>query len=129
MLIKAIKFLAAIALGPVSTAIAQTHIDRSGTVLTAVAPIYLYVSAGAPQFGLSVSTATGLTAPAGATIATICVESASVRFRDDGATPTATIGAPVAAGSCFQYSGPLGAIQFVAQSGSPTLDVLYYKAN
>lgn len=86
-----------------------------------------YISAGAGQYGLSASSVVGLTVPSGATIAEICVEGAAVRYRDDGVAPTATVGMPVAAGSCFPYSGPLSSVQFIAQSGSPTLDVSYYK--
>ena len=118
---------AALALTP--AAFAQTHRDAGGTVINGVAPIYLYVSVGSSQMGLSVATATGLTVPVGATIAQICVEGAGVRYRDDGVAPTASVGMPAAPGACFQYSGPLSVVQFIAQSGSPTIDVLYYKAN
>ena len=97
-----------------------------------VRPIYLYRSAGASQF-ISASTlasATGLTVPTGAAIAEICVETAGVRYRDDGTAPTATVGIPVVATSsapaCFQYAGPLSAIQFILISGSPTMDISYY---
>ena len=110
-----------------SPAMAQTHADIGGTIIPAVAPLYLYKSAGPSQMGLAVASATGLSAPGGATIAQICVENAGVRYRDDGAAPTASVGIPAAAGSCFSYSGPLSVIQFIAQSGSPTLDVSYYK--
>ena len=119
----------AAALALTSPARPQTHRDAGGTVINGVAPIYLYVAAGPAQMGLSVTTATSLTVPAGATIAQICVEGAGVRYRDDGVTPTASVGMPAAAGACFQYSGPLSVVQFIAQSGSATIDVLYYKAN
>ena len=120
--------LALIGLGLLaSPASAQTHADIGGTIIPAVAPLYLYKSAGAAQMGLSVAGATGLTAPSGATIAQICVENANVRYRDDGTAPTASSGMPVAAGACFAYSGPLSVVQFIAQSGSPILDVSYYK--
>lgn len=109
------------------------HYDKSGGsnagTIAGVAPIYLYNSVGTPQFGLSVATATSLTVPTGATIAQICVETAGVRYRDDGTAPTASSGMPVPPGTCFQYAGPLSSIQFIAQSGSPTIDVLYYVAN
>ena len=87
-----------------------------------------YSSAGASQYLLSVTTATALTPPAGSTIAEICTEAAAVRYRDDGTAPTASTGMPVAAGGCFQYAGPLAAIQFIAQTASSTtIDVSYYK--
>lgn len=101
-----------------------------------VTPMYQYFSAGAGQFGLTVATATHLTPPAPKNtnvIAQICVETSGVRYRDDGTAPTASVGIPVIATSttpnCFQYAGPLNAIQFIAISGSPTLDVSYYYAN
>jgi hypothetical protein len=28
--------------------------------------------------------------------------------------------------ACFPYAGPLSAIQFIAISGSPTMDISYY---
>ncbi len=86
-----------------------------------------YLSAGSGQYALWVARVTSLTVPPGATVAQICVENADVRYRDDGGAPTASVGMPVNAGTCFQYAGPLGAIRFVAQRGSPTLDVSYYK--
>src|SRR5271154_2814467 len=70
--------------------------------------------------------ATNLTPPTGATIAQICVETAPVRYRDDGIAQTASVCIPLAAGWCGPYAGPLSAIQFIAQSGSPTIDVSYY---
>ena len=88
-----------------------------------------YISAGPGQYGLTVSSATPLTVPAGSEIAEICVETAGVRYKDDGGVPTSSSGIPVASGSCFQYGGPLNKIQFIAQSGSPTLDVSYYKTS
>lgn len=108
---------------------AQTHRDQGGTYTPGVTPIYLYVSAGASQMALAVGTNTTLAVPAGATLAEICIEGGSVRYRDDGTAATATLGIPVAAGACFSYAGPLAALSFTAQSGSPTLDVSYYRAN
>ena len=49
-----------------------------------------FVSAGAGQMALAVTTATTLTVPAGSVIAQICVEGATVRYRDDGTNPTTT---------------------------------------
>lgn len=88
-----------------------------------------YISAGAGQYALAISGVVLLTVPKGSEIAEICVETAGVRYTDDGTTPTSTVGIPVASGSCFQYGGPLNKIQFIAQSGSPTIDVSYYKTS
>ena len=117
----------------IAPAEAQTHHDSCATppctIIQGVSPIYLYSSAGAGQYALAVATATSLTPPTGASIAEICVETAGIRYRDDGTAPTALVGLPVAAGTCWAYAGPLSAIQFIAQTGSPTIDVSYYKSN
>ncbi len=88
-----------------------------------------YISAGAGQYALTVATATSLTVPAGSEIIEVCVETAGVRYRDDGTAPTSSTGIPVSSGTCFQYGGPLNKIQFIAQSGSPTINVSYYKTS
>ena len=105
-----------------------------------VQPIYLYASAG-PMQALSASqlaSAVGLpgipTTARGAMIAEICVETAGIRYTDDGkTTPTAAVGIPVVATSstptCFQYAGPLSSFQAILISGSPTMDIAYYYAN
>lgn len=73
--------------------------------------------------------------PAGATIAEICVSTAGVRYRDDGTAPTTTTGIPATPGSttspnCFAYSiKPLSKSQWIAASGSPVMDILFYKLN
>ena len=75
----------------------------------------------------SLASATSLTVPAGAVSAIIYVETAGVRWRDDGTAPTATVGMLLSAGQAFQYAANLAAIQFIAQSGSPVVNVSYYK--
>lgn len=82
---------------------------------------------------VTASCATG-SVPAGATIAEICVETASVRYRDDGTAPTTTVGMPVVATAtspnCYAYAIiPMTAVQFIAVSGSPVVNVLFYKLN
>jgi len=117
-------------------ALAQTHTDKSGTNIPGFAPVYIYKSTGASQFisASSLASATSLTVPAGSTIAQICVETAGVRYRDDGTAPTASVGIPLvplssSVPTCFQYAGPLSSVQFIAISGSPTMDISYYAAN
>jgi hypothetical protein len=132
--------LAAILCAPILAAApawAQTHTDASGTIIQGTSPIYGYHSAGAHQ-SISASTlasATSLTVPTGATIAYICVEAAPVRYWDDGSTPTASSGMPVAASAtatiCYWYAGValLANVKFILASGSPTMDVSYYAPN
>lgn len=65
--------------------------------------------------------------PAGAEVALIVVSTANIRYRDDGTAPTASVGAPVLQGQNISYQGDLRKIQFIAQSGSPVLDIVFYK--
>jgi hypothetical protein len=74
----------------------------------------------------SLSASTALTAPAGATMALIVAETQPVRWRDDGAAPTASIGMPLAVGSTLNYDGDLKNIRFIQQAASATLNVSYY---
>ena len=57
---------------------------------------------------------------------------AEMRYRDDGTTPTTTVGMllePAAAGfdGCMMYSGPLSVLQFTQVTSPATLDVSYYR--
>lgn len=58
--------------------------------------------------------------------AVMCVETANIRWRDDGTAPTATVGMPLNAGACFYYSGTMAAFQIIAQSGSPVVNISFY---
>lgn len=74
------------------------------------------------------STAKNLTVPTGATMAMITAEAQAVRYRDDGTAPTATVGQPLAVGLLpLQYSGTLSVIQFIEQTASAKVNVLYYR--
>ena len=98
-----------------STVTIHTAFDQSSPV------------AGA-QMGLSVATLATLTVPSGATTALIQVEGANVRWRDDGTSPTASVGFLMYAGGAPQvFAGNLSAVSFIATTGSPTINVLYYQ--
>lgn len=58
--------------------------------------------------------------------AEICVSGAPIRYRDDGTNPTASIGVPVGAGVCFQYSGNIASLTMIQQSAGAKVDVLFY---
>ena len=76
----------------------------------------------------SLSSAAGLTVPAEADMAVFTVDAASVRWRDDGTAPTASVGMTIRdTDAPFEYTGDLALIQFIAVSGSPVLNVSYYK--
>lgn len=74
----------------------------------------------------SLSSATALTVPAGATMAVIIPETQPVRWRDDGTSPTNTVGMPVAIATVLSYDGDLKRIRFIEQFGGAKLNVSYY---
>jgi hypothetical protein len=100
--------------------------DRSAPGLVNTGP-YTSASKAAPsgQYGVSIASVTKLTVPTNAYLAEICVETASARYTDDGTTPSSTVGLPVAAGTCFAYSGPLASLQIIGAGA--TMDVSYYQ--
>lgn len=67
--------------------------------------------------------------PASATSAYIVSEVASVRYRDDGGAPTTGTGNLVVfgAGGGVLYNGTLSALRFIGASGSPLLNVAFYR--
>jgi hypothetical protein len=66
--------------------------------------------------------------PPGATMAYLDAETNNVRWRDDGAAPTASVGSLIVAGQPgIFYTGTLSAMQFIAASGSPLLNVSFYR--
>lgn len=74
----------------------------------------------------SLSTSTALTVPRGATRALIAPLTQTVRWRDDGTAPTASIGMPVAAGTYLSYDGDLNRIRFIEATASAELNISYY---
>lgn len=75
----------------------------------------------------SLSSATALTIPAGTTLAVIRCETQSVRWRDDGTNPTATVGMlMLAADSPLYYTGQLPLIKFIEATASAKLNISYY---
>lgn len=64
--------------------------------------------------------------PAQGIVAEICVSGQAIRYRDDGTAPTASIGIPVAAGTCFQYAGNIAKLSVIQQSATATVDASFY---
>lgn len=85
-----------------------------------------YAALGYQQI-TSLSAATALTVPTGATTAVITAEAQAVRYRDDGTDPSATVGMPVAVGVVLTYTGPLSKIKFFEQASGAKLNISYYK--
>ena len=76
----------------------------------------------------SLTTATGLTIPAGSAVAIITCSGTSVRWRDDGTNPTSSVGYPLPVGAELVYSGSMPAIKFIETTASAALDICYYGA-
>jgi hypothetical protein len=79
----------------------------------------------------SLSSAVGLTAATykNANLAIIeCDHTANkyVRWRDDGTSPTATVGMTLAPGAQVEYDGDLSAIKLIEESASAKVNVTYY---
>jgi hypothetical protein len=75
----------------------------------------------------SLSAATALTVPNGACLALVSPETQAVRWRDDGVSPTATVGYPLAVGAELRYDGDaMGALKFIEQTASAKINVVYY---
>lgn len=73
------------------------------------------------------SSAKGLTIPAGTSLALITPESIPVRWRDDGTDPTAGVGYPLEVGAELQAdSAKLPRIKFIETGASSVLCVVYY---
>jgi hypothetical protein len=74
----------------------------------------------------SLASAAALTVPTGATVALIQAESQSVRWRDDGTNPTASVGMVLAAGESLFFTGSLSAFRAIEVSASAKLNISYY---
>lgn len=111
------------------SAFSQTYRDAGGTIVPGVIPLpYAYTPLPPGQHNLAPISVSSLIVPSGARYATICASGSMVRYTTDGATtPTATIGQPLAAGSCLTLSGPALLASFRAVSASGTLDVEYFQ--
>lgn len=74
----------------------------------------------------SLSAATGLTVPVGATSALIVASTQYIRWRDDGTNPTGSVGMPLLTDTYFSYDGDLNRIKFIEQASGAVLNVSYY---
>lgn len=79
----------------------------------------------------SLSGSSSLTVPTSsggqkANVALLIGETQSIRWRDDGTAPTASVGMLLAAGQPFLYDGDLTKIRFIEATASAKLNVSYY---
>jgi hypothetical protein len=79
------------------------------------------------QFTVDATTAVSLASkvPAGATHAELAVDSADLRWWDDGKTPTSTQGKPLKQGNYIWVEVP-SQFTMIAQAGTATITVSYY---
>lgn len=73
-------------------------------------------------------TAAGI--PPSAGYAVICVSTQAVNYRDDGATPTATVGTggqPIPAGSCMPFNAGFALLRFIQQAATAVVGVSFYR--
>ncbi len=73
-----------------------------------------------------VSSAVPLTVPAGARRAVVVALDQAVRWRDDGTSPTATVGIPLAVDTPLVLTEALGAIEFFERVAGAELNISYY---
>lgn len=74
------------------------------------------------------SSAKGLTVPdSGARFALIQAQDKDVRWRDDGTSPTASIGMVLQANGYLEYTGDLSAFKAIETEASAVVNVSYYK--
>lgn len=76
----------------------------------------------------SLASAVPLTAtiPAQAKLVLLQAETQSVRWRDDGTNPTASVGMLIAAGSMMIYTGNPSNLKVIETTASAKLNVSYY---
>lgn len=76
--------------------------------------------------GLTVPTQTPNGSNTKANFALVIAETQNVRWRDDGISPTASVGMLLVAGTPLQYDGDLSKIKFIETTGSAKLNISYY---
>lgn len=64
--------------------------------------------------------------PGGSSLALIKIEGASIRYRDDGVDPTATVGMPLSPGETLQYDASMGDLRLIAQSTGAVANISFY---
>lgn len=85
----------------------------------------VYVTSAATTSSAASLTSGGV--PKGAKLAYIEAEAKDVRYRDDGAAPTASVGQVIPLGTSILYSGTATALNFIETAASGKLNVSFYK--
>lgn len=99
-----------------------------GTVVACFKPGNAMTRLGYQQF--TVATATALPSiPTGTFEALIVCETQTVRWRDDGTNPTASVGMPLLPNQAFPYMGnaaSIAAMRIIQTTATATCNVTYY---
>lgn len=74
----------------------------------------------------SIGAATGPTVPVQAKYAVIVAEAQAARWRDDGTSPTSTVGMLLPVNTPFTYLGNLGALKFIQSTAGTIVNIAYY---
>jgi hypothetical protein len=88
---------------------------------------FAYRAVAGSQFNLVIGTGTTLTVPTGAVCAQITLEGGSVRRTSDSTAASTTVGTLIQAGASWSDCGPLALYQFTSVTGSPKIDVEYFR--
>lgn len=64
--------------------------------------------------------------PEGTCYAIIRAETQNVRWRDDGTSPTASVGMPLNVGESMNYTGQFSRLKFIEVTASAKLNITYY---
>ena len=86
-----------------------------------------YLNALGYQQMTSLAAATAPTVPAGTAMMLMMVEGQDIRWRDDGTSPTATVGMLVTVGQTLQYdAGQLAVLKIIEVAASAKCNLSYY---
>lgn len=67
-------------------------------------------------------------APAGTIVALMKIEGAPVRYRDDSANPTQSVGMPLSIGESLVYDAVMLDMRLIAQQSGAIVNIAYYGA-
>lgn len=67
--------------------------------------------------------------PAGTIVALMKIEGAPVRYRDDGADPTQSIGMPLSIGESMAYDAVMLDMRLIGQQAGAIVNIAYYGAS
>lgn len=89
--------------------------------------IYTFTQLGCGQI-TSLGSAAGFSSvPSGALLVSISVEGQSVRMRDDGTNPTASVGLLLPVGGPWPYQANLAGVKFIQTASAATISYCFYK--